>query len=457
MQAKSRQSVFSSDHTGGFMGLRDTVNHADSTRHTKKDTALKRKAPFRPGGIGGLESTLARGRKLAKISKQKTTLAEALKGKHRSPPRGSFWGANPQLSRKRLEGIGMYDGDNNHKCHDGKSEASYESMDWSSGSPLRNSRPGAAVASPLTPNTPPAPPTGSPHRSTAGYTPGAGSASKRRPSSSGYVPGQYSQNNIKHGGYSPKKSMSSGSTEANTEMNKHSDHHNTSSGSGNHPKNNRPKSVNFADNKQYEQTKYDDDDGEGETKGEREDEESNSEEEPYTPPKMERFKSALDEDHEPKSSAEVSPHLKPANIRKKSMVAGSDKSRDELLNLLYDGTDVMKHGKKGKPKTKALKLNDDGTMFTYIEHSNQRLFGGFLKGATDGEILVENITEVRKGIQTEVMHNAKLVDPQMALSFIMADDRTVDVVFEFNKERDLWLRALKILFEDFNQSVKFMK
>ena len=256
MQPKSRKSIFNAD-VGG-MALRDTVHHADSLRHTAADKAAKRKIAFRPGGVAGLDKSLAHQRALAKP--KPTPAFVGASSQARSPPRGSFWGANPELSRAKLERL----------FHAGPAESESESKSalGSTAAPMTSSAPttsGSAggadsidlpsdsssedesitevvkatpdrsrsrlsvtaasqlslptapsitaapeISSPSTPLTPPAPPTTNPFPN-AGSTPGtalqpAAAATSRRASVSGYVPGQYNQKNLR--AYSPPRRAS---------------------------------------------------------------------------------------------------------------------------------------------------------------------------------------------------------------------------------------------------------
>jgi hypothetical protein len=58
--------------------------------------------------------------------------------------------------------------------------------------------------------------------------------------------------------------------------------------------------------------------------------------------------------------------------------------------------------------------------------------------------MLSEVTEVRKGVQTEVMLAANMADPYVSLSVVTAD-RTLDMSFETHAMRDLVLRALRAL------------
>jgi hypothetical protein len=73
----------------------------------------------------------------------------------------------------------------------------------------------------------------------------------------------------------------------------------------------------------------------------------------------------------------------------------------------------------------------------------------------DSKISIADITEVRRGIQTEVMMKvASRVDPACSLS-VVTKERTLDLTFPTTSERDIFVRGMKVLLQDHNQ-VRFI-
>lgn len=71
-----------------------------------------------------------------------------------------------------------------------------------------------------------------------------------------------------------------------------------------------------------------------------------------------------------------------------------------------------------------------------------------------GSLCLADISEVRRGIQTEVMRKVKLVDPGSSFS-IITPERSLDVTFESSNDRDMFLRGLQGLLEG-KQSVRYI-
>jgi hypothetical protein len=121
-----------------------------------------------------------------------------------------------------------------------------------------------------------------------------------------------------------------------------------------------------------------------------------------------------------------------------------------LEKSLFDGVRVVKHGRRGNPKHKFLKLSEDKSTLTWSEVQGKRSLRSSvlsLVGSADNEprsIKVEDITEVRKGVQTEVLVAAKSADPYVCLS-ILTSERTLDMALDSHARRDLVLRALRVL------------
>jgi hypothetical protein len=59
------------------------------------------------------------------------------------------------------------------------------------------------------------------------------------------------------------------------------------------------------------------------------------------------------------------------------------------------------------------------------------------------------IEEVKKGIHTEVLHKAGLLDPNCCLS-IITEDRSLDLVFDSTSDRTKAIRGLKVILEGKN-------
>jgi hypothetical protein len=61
---------------------------------------------------------------------------------------------------------------------------------------------------------------------------------------------------------------------------------------------------------------------------------------------------------------------------------------------------------------------------------------------------------VRKGIQTDVLLKGGLLDPNRALSLVTSY-RTLDLVFNSNKDREAFLRTMAMLLEGEDSPVIF--
>jgi hypothetical protein len=62
-------------------------------------------------------------------------------------------------------------------------------------------------------------------------------------------------------------------------------------------------------------------------------------------------------------------------------------------------------------------------------------------------ICLADIIEVRRGVQTEVLMKAGLVDPARSLSLVTAS-RSLDLVFDSKLDRENFARTVSILLED---------
>jgi hypothetical protein len=62
-------------------------------------------------------------------------------------------------------------------------------------------------------------------------------------------------------------------------------------------------------------------------------------------------------------------------------------------------------------------------------------------------VAVDDVKELRRGVQTEVLRKAGLLDPLTCLSLVTHDGYTLDLTFDTPMARDEIFRALKVLFE----------
>ena len=166
-----------------------------------------------------------------------------------------------------------------------------------------------------------------------------------------------------------------------------------------------------------------------------------------TPPPPQQEKSYYDEDVDSKYaySPEASPP--PPSMQRRGQVV-RDSAR--LVQQLQDGILMTKHGRRGQPKRKMLFLDENKTKLIWQELEGQRSLRKSIvmmvssKPEEDKCVAMSDITEVRKGVQTEVMLTAHMVDPYVSLS-IVTEERTLDMTFDTHAMRDLVLRALRVL------------
>ena len=69
-------------------------------------------------------------------------------------------------------------------------------------------------------------------------------------------------------------------------------------------------------------------------------------------------------------------------------------------------------------------------------------------------IAVSDITEVRRGIQTEVLLKAKLIDPSCCLSLV-TPQRTLDLTLRSAIQRDRILRGLRAVLDSLGIDARF--
>lgn len=89
-----------------------------------------------------------------------------------------------------------------------------------------------------------------------------------------------------------------------------------------------------------------------------------------------------------------------------------------------------------------IKFNEDENTIEWI--GVERRFSTFFGSKSDSasSISIDDITEVRKGVQTDVLSKGGLLDPGCCLSIITAD-RTLDLVVETVSERSKVIAGLQ--------------
>jgi hypothetical protein len=115
---------------------------------------------------------------------------------------------------------------------------------------------------------------------------------------------------------------------------------------------------------------------------------------------------------------------------------------------------LAQHGRSGSSKEKIILLSVAGDSICWTAGFGRRnsLFG-FNKSQTnllttvdtEDKILVSAITQVKRGIQTDVMLKvSSRIDPACSMSLVTAE-RTLDLTFSQSTERDTFIRGLKML------------
>jgi hypothetical protein len=101
----------------------------------------------------------------------------------------------------------------------------------------------------------------------------------------------------------------------------------------------------------------------------------------------------------------------------------------------------------GYPKPKVVSY-DPATNEIVWRSSKRDKFSLFRSSSSllEKALPLSDITEVRKGIQTDVLLKGGLLDPNRCLSLVTAT-RTLDLVFNSNKEREAFLRTMALLLE----------
>jgi hypothetical protein len=129
-----------------------------------------------------------------------------------------------------------------------------------------------------------------------------------------------------------------------------------------------------------------------------------------------------------------------------------------LSRLSISCTFDQKHGRTGFPKKKTLTFDEatNALLWTGADTDKPSGLAFFTAKKTDTEksrIPLDTITEVRRGIQTEVLLKAKGVDPNCCLS-IITTDRSLDLTLSNATDRDELLTGLKGVLEA-KKTVKF--
>ena len=104
----------------------------------------------------------------------------------------------------------------------------------------------------------------------------------------------------------------------------------------------------------------------------------------------------------------------------------------------HTGFEVVKHGKRGKPKKRFVQLDKAQTM---IQWSSQ-------KNVKEAMITISDITEVRKGITTDVIRRYGKGEQAARYLSIIARSRTLDIEVETEQVRNNLVAGLnKVLHE----------
>ena len=77
------------------------------------------------------------------------------------------------------------------------------------------------------------------------------------------------------------------------------------------------------------------------------------------------------------------------------------------------------------------------------------MFSRFMKSSSsvprDGNSMpIAGITEIKRGVQTEIMKKVGLVDPECCLS-LCNDERTLDLTFDSTEDRNYFIRSLQAI------------
>jgi hypothetical protein len=122
---------------------------------------------------------------------------------------------------------------------------------------------------------------------------------------------------------------------------------------------------------------------------------------------------------------------------------------------------MLQYGRSGQPKKKLVRYDEQAQRIEWSSVDGSRasfssLFGNSSNKSKEvSAIAIDAICEVCKGVKTEVLRKAGLVDPNCCLSIVTAD-RTLDLAFACNADRDSVLRGLRSILQEYPKPVKFI-
>jgi hypothetical protein len=123
----------------------------------------------------------------------------------------------------------------------------------------------------------------------------------------------------------------------------------------------------------------------------------------------------------------------------------SDVSFDRYLTILLNGILVTKYNRNGGNKQCILKFNESEQKLEWGKDVTNSFFTSSKKNRNnESSIEISDITELRKGRNTEVLKKASTADPTKALS-IITTERSLDIVFSTIRERDSILKVLETI------------
>jgi ribosomal protein L12E/L44/L45/RPP1/RPP2 len=170
-----------------------------------------------------------------------------------------------------------------------------------------------------------------------------------------------------------------------------------------------------------------------------------------------------DDQPQPQSSPSVSPSGKRIPILRKQLSL----TPNDLRTLLVRGFEVVKvppplpslphpplclqHGVSGYPKPKVVAYDPSSQEIIWRSSKKDRF--SFMRSSSsllEKTLPLRDITEVRKGIQTDVLMKGGLLDPGRCVSLVTAY-RTLDLVFGSQRDRELFVRSLIVLLDEQKQ------
>lgn len=142
-------------------------------------------------------------------------------------------------------------------------------------------------------------------------------------------------------------------------------------------------------------------------------------------------------------------------VKRKSLLA---EGQDMKALLAKDGVLAIKHGRTGQPKKKLIRFDAASQSIIWCAPERTGL-GGLLFGSPQQKapsgIPLDAICEVCKGVKTEVLTRAGLVDPNCCMSIVTAD-RTLDLTLPSAVDRDNVIRGLRAILTDASHPVRFI-